>query len=144
MPDETTPDTGNLLAANDLLSCCDVDGSGVADVMARWNDFRTLRNVLPLTTTLRIRVLGGGGERNQQGRIVKIVPAGAPGRTLTRVVDGGSGLRSQGDYDLLVGAPWPGEYEVSVRFSNGWYTTTVEQGDQVTIYADGRVADGLK
>ena len=144
VPDETTADTGNLLAANDLLSCGDVDGSGIADVVARWNDYRSLRNVLRLTTTLRIRVLGGGGERNQQGRIVKIVPAAAPTRTLTRVVDGGSGLRSQGDYDMLVGAPWPGEYEVSVRFSSGWYTTTVEQGDEVTIYADGRVADGLK
>jgi len=103
-----------------------------------------LRQVLPLSSTLTIRVLGAGSERNQQGRIVKIVPAATSGRTLTRVIESGSGLRSQGDYDLLVGAPWTGEYEISVRFKDGWYTTTAEQGDELTIYADGRVADGLK
>jgi len=144
IPDETTTDTGNLIAANDLLTCADMDGSGVPDIVARWDKYRVARQVLPLTYTLRIRVLGAGGERNQQGRIVKIVPAGTTGRTMTRVIESGSGLRSQGDYDLLVGAPWAGEYEVSVRFGSGWYTTTAEQGDALTIYADGRVVDGLQ
>ena len=144
VPDELAADTGDLLAANDLLGCADVDGSGIADIVARWGEYRILRSALPLGAVLRIRVLGAGGEYNQQGRIVKIVPSGVAGRTMTRVVESGSGLRSQGAYDLLVGTPWPGEYEISVRFKDGWYTTTAEPGDELTIYEDGRVADGLQ
>ena len=144
MPQEDAAGTGNLIAFNDLLSCADLDGSGVPDIIARWDGVRVLRSALGLGSVIRIRVLGAGGEHNQQGRIVKIVPSGVDGRTITRVIESGSGLRSQGDYDLLVGAPWPGEYQVSVRFKDGWYTTTAEPGDSLTIYEDGRVADGLQ
>jgi hypothetical protein len=144
VPQETAAGTGDLIAFNDLLSCADLDSSGVPDIVARWDGIRVLRSAVPLGTVLKIRVLGSGGEHNQQGRIVKIVPSGTDGRTITRVIESGSGLRSQGDYDLLVGAPWPGEYQVSVRFKDGWYTTTAEPGDSLTIYEDGRVADGLQ
>ena len=144
VPQETAAGNGDLIAFNDLLSCADLDGNGVADIVARWGGYRVLRSEVPLGTVLKIRVLGAGGERNQQGRIVKIVPSGVDGRTITRVIESGSGLRSQGDYDLLVGAPWPGEYQVSVRFKDGWYTTTAEPGDSLTVYEDGRVADGLQ
>ena len=136
--------TDDLLAANGLISCADLTGNGVADIVARWKDYRVLRSLLGLETVIRLRVLGAGGEYNQQGRIVKIVPAHVAGRTMTRVVESGSGLRSQGDYDLLVGAPWPGEYQVRVRFKSGWFTTTAEAGDELTLYEDGRVVDGLQ
>ena len=142
-PLETVEEPADLLDHNDLLTCADLDGSGVADIVARWGNTRVLRSGLGLTTTLRIRVLGAGGEYNQQGHVVKIVPQAVTGRTMTRVIESGSGLRAQGDYDLLVGAPWAGEYEVSVRFKDGWVTATAEQGDALTIYADGRVEDGL-
>lgn len=144
LPSVISAGADTLVAANDLLTCADLDGSGAPDIVARWDKTRVLRQVLPLASTLQIRVLGAGGERNQQGRIVRIVPAATPGRTLTRVIESGSGLRSQGAYDLLVGAPWTGEYEISVRFKDGWYTTTAEQGDKLTVYADGRVEEGLK
>lgn len=142
-PLESAAEPDDLLALSGPMSCADLDGSGVADIVARWGDTRVLRSGLGLVTTLRIRVLGAGGEYNQQGHIVRIVPQAVSGRTMTRVVESGSGLRAQGDYDLLVGAPWAGEYEVSVRFKDGWVTTTAEQGDELTIYADGRVVDGL-
>jgi hypothetical protein len=144
LPSVISAGADTLVAANDLLTCADLDGSGAPDIVARWDKTRVLRQVLPLASTLQVRVLGAGGERNQQGRIVRIVPAATPDRTLTRVIESGSGLRSQGAYDLLVGAPWTGEYEISVRFKDGWYTTTAEQGDKLTIYADGRVEEGLK
>ena len=142
-PLELAAEPADLLAYNDLLACADLDGSGVADIVSRWGNTRVWRSALGLASTLRIRVLGAGGEYNQQGRIVKIVPQASPGRTMARVVESGSGLRAQGDYDLLVGAPWTGEYEISVRFSAGWVTATAEQGGELTIYADGRVQDGL-
>jgi hypothetical protein len=60
---------------------------------------------------------------------------------MTRVVESGSGLRAQGMYDVLVGAPWPGDYEVTVGFADGEVTATLEAGDAKIIFADGRVED---
>jgi len=144
IPQEVEPGTGDLIAFNDLVTCADLDGSGVDDIVTRWGGLRVLRSSLPLLSVLRIRVLGAAGERNQQGRIVKITPSGFSGHTITRVIESGSGLRSQGNYDLLVGDPWPGDYEISVRFKDGWFTTTTQPGAQLTIYEDGRVVDGLQ
>jgi hypothetical protein len=136
---------GDLLAANDLLACADFDANGVIDVMARWGTgYRSLAALQPLTSVIRIRVLGAGGERNQQGRVVRVTPEDQPDRVMTRAVETGSGLRAQNQYDLLVGAPWPGEYAVSVRFAAGVVNATAESGDSLTIYADGRVVDGLQ
>jgi hypothetical protein len=136
---------GDLLAANDLLACADFDANGVIDVMARWGTgYRSLAALQPLTSVIRIRVLGAGGERNQQGRVVRVTPEDQPDRVMTRAVETGSGLRAQNQYDLLVGAPWPGEYAISVRFAAGVVNATAEPGDSLTIYADGRVVDGLQ
>jgi hypothetical protein len=63
---------------------------------------------------------------------------------MARVVESGSGLRAQGQYDLLVGAPWAGTYDISVRFASGVVTATAEPGDSLTIFADGRVVEGLE
>ncbi len=144
VPNEVVAGSNDLVAFNDLVGCADLNDNGVTDLISRWDSYRVLRTVPSFARSIRIRVLGGGGDRNQQGRIVRITPAAVPGRVMARVVESGSGLRSQGDYDLLVGAPWPGDYEVAVRFKDGWVTTTIQQGDSVTVYEDGRVADGLQ
>jgi hypothetical protein len=70
-----------------------------------------------------------------------VVPEDAPTRIMTRVVDSGSGLQAQNMYDLLVGAPWPGDYSVTVRFAGGDVTTTLQSGDAKIISADGTVED---
>ncbi len=144
VPRELEEGTDDLVAANGPLACADLDGSRVPELVTQWDQYRVLRAGLPLFNAIRLRVLGAGGERNQQGRIVRISPEGAPGRILTRVIESGSGLRAQGDYDLLIGAPWGGDYEVSVRFADGWFTTTAQQGQSLTLYADGRVVEGLE
>ena len=59
-------------------------------------------------------------------------------------IGAGSGYMAQNGYDLLVAAPWPGEYDVEVRFANGWVRTTARPGDVLTIRADGTVATGLQ
>ncbi len=144
IPNELTPGTNSLVALNDLIACGDLDGNRVTDIVARWGQtYRTLRAAYPLSAPIRIRVLGSGGERNQQGRIVRIVPRGAPNRIMTRVIESGSGLRAQNQYDLLVGGQWPGEYDISVRFASGIVTATADPGEDLTIYADGRVVTGL-
>ncbi len=135
----------DLVAHNDLLACGDIDDNGVIDVLARWGTtYRSMRAARPLATVIRLRVVGTGGERNQQGRIVRLVPQSMPSRRITRVIESGSGLQSQNQYDLLIGAPWPGTYDVTVRFASGTVAGTTTPGSSLTIYADGRVVSGLQ
>ena len=84
-----------------------------------------MRGANPLSRRIQLRIVGADGERNQQGRIVRVVPEELPIRIMTRVVDSGSGLRAQNMYDLLIGTPWPGDYTVTVRFAGGDVTTTL-------------------
>lgn len=135
-------DPGSLLARNDRLACGDQNSDGLADVLAQWgNTYRLMRGASTLSRRIRLRIVGGDGDHNQQGRIVRLVPEGQPNRILTRVVESGSGLRSQGTYDILVGAPWTGDYDVTVGFAAGDVTATVKAGDAKIIFADGRVED---
>ncbi len=138
----TAADPDSLVARNERLACADQNNDGLVDVLARWGgSYRMLRSAGSLSRRIRLRIEGGGGERNQQGRIVRVVPEGAPNRVMTRVIDSGSGLRSQNMYDLLFGAPWPGDYDVTVRFAAGDVTTTAKSGDELVIFEDGRVED---
>ena len=138
----TAADPDSLIARNDRLACGDQNGDGMIDVLARWGDtYRLMRSANSLARRIRLRIVGSDGDRNQQGRIVRIVPENAPTRIMTRVVESGSGLRSQNMYDLLVGAPWRGDYDVTVRFAAGNVTATVKAGDSKIIFEDGRVED---
>lgn len=143
IPREVVAGSNDLVALNDLIACGDVDGNGNIDWLARWGTTHRLLRTATLTPRIRIRVAGAGGELNQQGRIVRITPQSAPTRVMTRVVESGSGLRSQNQYDLIVGAPWTGTYDIAVRFGSGTVTATAEPGDDLTIFADGRVEDGI-
>jgi hypothetical protein len=140
----TAADPISFVDANGRLACGDADADGMLDVLADWGEtYSLLRRIDTLSRRIRIRVLGGGGERNQQGRIVRIVPQGTPDRIMTRVIESGSGLKSQNQYDLIIGAPWPGEYDITVRFAAGDVTTTALAGDELTIFADGRIEDEI-
>jgi hypothetical protein len=140
----TPASPGNLLAPNFQLACGDADRDGMIDFVSRWGGggkYRLLRGSSSLSRRIQLRIVGADGERNQQGRIVRVVPEGEPGRIMTRVVDSGSGLRSQNMYDLLFGTPWPGDYAVTVRFASGDVTTTLESGDAKIIFEDGTIED---
>jgi hypothetical protein len=143
--------------ANDLIACADTRGSGLPDVFSRWAEpvpapgeavwlvrFRQYQNLGSSGSTIRLRVVGAGGQRNQQGRVVRITPVGAPNRTLLRVVESGSGYMAQNGYDLLVAAPWPGAYEIAGRVASGWVRTTAHPGAVLTIRTDGTVQPGLQ
>jgi hypothetical protein len=130
-----------LIAKNDRVACADQNNDGMVDVLARWSAYRMLRSVNPLSRTIQLRIVDGDGNRNQQGRVVRIAPVDYPDRVMARVIESGSGLRAQGGYDLLVGVPWIGNYEVTVRFADGEVTTIVEAGNRKVIFEDGRVED---
>jgi hypothetical protein len=54
------------------------------------------------TYSVEIDLRGPNGERNQHGRIVQLKPTSTSDtRTLTRIVDGGSGYMAQKDYPVL-------------------------------------------
>jgi len=138
----TAADPDSFMALNDRIACGDQNDDGMTDILARWGPaYRLMRTSSSLSRRIQLRVLGASGDRNQQGRIVRVVPVGAPNRVMTRVVDSGSGLQSQNMYDLIVGAPWTGDYTVTVGFAAGDVTTTVKAGDAKIIFADGRVED---
>ena len=133
---------GNPANRNDEVACGDQNNDGMVDILSRWgNTYRLMRTAQALSRRIRLRIVGGDGDFNQQGRIVRVVPASAPNRIMTRVVESGSGRRSQNTYDLLVGAPWTGNYEVTVKFAAGDVTTTAESGDALIVFEDGRVED---
>jgi hypothetical protein len=135
-------DPDSLVAHVERLACGDQNQDGMMDVIARWGPaYRFLRSGGALTHRIQLRIVGNGGERNQQGRVLRLVPRSAPDRILTRVVESGSGLRSQNMYDVLVGTPWEGEYDLTVRFADGEVTAVVEPGDKKIIFEDGRVED---
>ncbi|HWN06205.1 MAG TPA: hypothetical protein VNO53_03495 [Steroidobacteraceae bacterium] len=138
----TVADPDSLVSQNNRLACGDEDEDGMIDVLSRWGaiSYRLMRGQ-NLARRIQLRIVGADGERNQQGRIVRVVPEEFPNRIMTRVVDSGSGLRSQNMYDLLFGTPWPGDYTVTVRFAGGDVTATLESGDEKIIFEDGTVED---
>jgi hypothetical protein len=140
----TTASPGSLLAPNARLACGDQNADGMIDFISRWGPggtYRLARASSSLSRRIQLRIVGADGTRNQQGRIVRVVPEDAPTRIMTRTVDSGSGLQAQNMYDLLVGTPWPGDYTVTVRFAGGDVTTTLESGDAKIISEDGTIED---
>lgn len=129
---------------NDLMACADLNNDDAQDLLIRGNAFTTFLNHSSLRRTITVRVLGRNGAQNQQGRIVRIRPMSEVGRVQTRFVEGGSGYMAQGGYDLKVAAPWPGAYEVSVRFSGGWVRAQALVGDLVVIREDGTATTSPK
>ena len=72
------------------------------------------------TNTLIIEVLGdanGRPVRNQQGRVVHVTPAAAPGMSYTRYIDGGSGYMSQGAYAVTINSAYTGPHTIGVRLA---------------------------
>ena len=140
----TIANPASLLDYNARLACGDQDGDGMIDFISRWGpggSYRLLRGANSLSRRIRLRIVDADGSRNQQGRIVRVVPEDFPDRVMTRAVDSGSGLQSQNMYDLLIGAPWTGDYTVTVRFAGGDVTTTLSAGDEKIIAADGTIED---
>jgi hypothetical protein len=76
--------------------------------------------------------------RNQFGRVVRIRPVSAASVTMTRVVDGGSGLLAQTPYPITVPTPYRGTHRVDVQFAGGVVTFWMQPGERKRLFADGR------
>jgi hypothetical protein len=125
----------------DVMACGDYDGDGRLDVGRRANgSLQIVRNTTSHTGLSRITldVVDAAGARTQYGRVAQVRPRQAPGVVYTRVVDGGSGFLAQGQYELLIGTPYTGQFDVTVRFATGLRTFVVSGGQRVRLFADGR------
>ncbi len=126
----------------DVMAFGDFDGDGALDIGRRGvGGLQYARNITTQAGLGRlvVDVVGDHGEHNQYGRVVRIVPAAAPGVTYTRIVDGGSGFLSQNQYALLVGTPYAGAFTVSVRFDTGTVTFTMNAGEKRRVSRNGQV-----
>jgi hypothetical protein len=75
---------------------------------------------------LSIEMLGPNGERNQFGRVIQASPVISPPYPIyTRVVDGGSGERSQNQYAVLIGTPYASSHAVSAYYPKSGGGTAV-------------------
>ncbi|MEO8674936.1 MAG: VCBS repeat-containing protein [Casimicrobiaceae bacterium] len=124
------------------ISVFDYDGDGAIDLVLTRGIRPTVvaRNISPgiNRNTMLIQVVDAAGRRNQFGRVVRIRPGSASGVTLTRVVDGGSGILAQTPYTLTIPTPWPGQHQVDVRFGSGTVSFSMQAGERIRVYADGR------
>ena len=128
-------------AYNDLLACADINNDGALDVLGRRSDgYLAYLSQKIEKRAITLRVIGSEGQLNQQGRVIRVVPSAAQDKQLLRFVEAGSGYMAQGGYDVVLGAPWDGPYDVAIRFADGWINTTVHPGDSVTISENGDVS----
>jgi hypothetical protein len=128
-------------AGGDVVACGDYDGDGRLDVGRRANgSLQIVRNTTSHSGLSRITldVVDAAGAHNQYGRVAQVRPRQAPGVVYTRVVDGGSGFLAQNQYELLIGTPYTGQFDVTVRFAGAVRTFVVTAGQRVRLFADGR------
>ena len=127
---------------NDALAFGDFDRDGRIDIAKRDGVLcYTLNTTTSTNTWLEFEVVDADGRRNQQGRVVYVVPEEDPSFIMTRVVDGGSGMLSQNQYAMLVGTPFTGPHTVTVRFAGGDRTFVVRPRERKRLYADGSSED---
>lgn len=113
----------------------DLNYDGMADLLVtgRFGDRTTqvLYNATPRPSmqTLTIEVVGdasGLALRNQQGRVIHVLPQAAPsGFSYTRYIDGGSGYMAQTPYPVSVSSRYSGPHTVSVRLASRTLTCEV-------------------
>lgn len=124
------------------VAAFDWDGDGRIDlVLTRGiRPHVVARNISPGVNTqaLVIEIVDAAGRRNQFGRVARIRPDSAPGVTMTRVVDGGSGMLAQTPYPITVPTPHAGTHRVNVRFGSGTVSFSMLPGQRIRVYADGR------
>ncbi len=128
-------------AGGDVMACGDYDGDGRLDVGRRAaGSLQIVRNTTSHAglSRLTLDLVDAGGARNQYGRVAHVRPRAAPGVVYTRVVDGGSGFLAQGQYELVIGTPDTGQFDVTVRFAAAVRTFVGGAGERVRLFADGR------
>lgn len=132
----------------DTISFADIGNTGKLDVLKREADsgghglaFFRNQTPVPQNSFFKIEMVGPSGERNQQGRILKIYPQNHPGIVFTRFVDSGSGYLTQSPYEVFVGTPYQESHRVEANFASGMVTFSITPGQRKRVYPDGTVVN---
>ncbi|OQB56147.1 MAG: FG-GAP repeat protein [Deltaproteobacteria bacterium ADurb.Bin151] len=130
----------------DTISFADINLDGRLDILKR--DVGGLglayfknSSSLPKNSFFKIDVRGPAGERNQQGRIVKIYPLNHPDVIFTRFVDSGSGYLTQSPYEIFIGTPYTEPHNVEVYYRGGIVKFTINPGNKKRVYPDGMIVN---
>lgn len=142
---ERSNPTGVDAWGQDTISFADIDEDGKPDLLKRkyggvgGSGLAYFKNTTTTSqnSSFKIELLGSAGEKNQQGRVVKIYPQNHPGVIFTRIVDSGSGYMSQSSYDILVGTPYQEPHRVEAYFQGGIVSFTINPGEKMRVYPDG-------
>ncbi len=128
----------------DTISFGDIDNDGRLDILKRdigvgGFGLAYFKNMTAVhaNSFFKIDVRGPAGERNQQGRIVKIYPQNHPGVIFTRFVDSGSGYLVQSPYEIFVGTPYQEPHLVKVYYYGGIVEFTINPGEKKMVFPDG-------
>ena len=130
---------------NDLMAFADINKDGGVDILKRvqWDGIAYYQNRtdIPANSFFYVEIVGPNGEKNQQGRVIKIYPQNHPGTIMTRVVESGSGYMAQGQYDILVGTPYPEPHRVEVYFASGIREFMINPGERKRVFPNGDMVD---
>lgn len=130
--------------SNDIIAFGDTNKDGRIDVMTRNGGvlahFQN-ETATPFNSFISLEIVGENGEKNQQGRVVKITPQNHTDIIFTRIVDSGSGFLAQNQYDLLVGTPYPETHAVQVHYNTGMVQFVINPGEKKRVYPNGTVVD---
>lgn len=131
---------------NDIIAFGDTDNDGRIDVMKRIVGTGMLAHfhndtAMPVDHFLSVEVVGPNGEKNQQGRVLKVTPQNHTDIVFTRIVDSGSGFMAQNQYDLLVGTPYQETHTVTVYFRTGMVQFAMNPGERKRVHPNGTVVD---
>jgi hypothetical protein len=131
-------------SADGAVAFGDLNNDGKIDVV--WATFiRALvftNNTKMDSSIFSVEVLGPNGERNQQGRVVRMSPQSRPDVVFTRAVDSGSGYLTQNQYPLLITSPYHESHVVTLALpqpSNSNSLTrinfTISPGQRARVFA---------
>jgi hypothetical protein len=126
---------------NDISAFADLDGSGTVDMISRYGPGMLFLNRARSFNFIIVRLVGPNGEYNQHGRVLRVRSTAHPERTMARFVDSGSGYLANNQYDILIGLPYLGSYEVEAVFRGGiTRKATVSAGYRLVMSENGVVS----
>ena len=125
------------------VAAYDSDGDGAIDLVLSRGIRPTVvaRNISSGINrqTLIIEVVDAAGRRNQFGRVVHVRSGSVQSVTMTRVVDGGSGILAQTPYEITIPTPYAGVHRIDVRFAGAIVSFSMRPGERMRVFANGRI-----
>lgn len=132
-------DTPVLFSTADTFALFDHNKDGKLDLLAKNGPLYLLENDLAVGASIALTVRGANGELNQHGRSVLLTPAADPSIRMARSVESGSGYMGQDQYEMLIGLPIAGAYQVAIAFADNVLNFVAGAGQTIDAFADGRV-----